>query len=784
MRNEIAAGLLTACVVFALAPPVTGQAIAWTQRDAVAWLRSQTVTGEVDGAISTGVVMVNGEAFDFDVTGSAFTVEVLLGEGENVIVACTNDLSVCSDTLRRHLGYELRPEVFAHADVSGRTIRLLGRTIENPTGTEFAFRWKADPDNPVSTSISSPHDSAATTTIPPSSPPGEYFFDLLVTDEDGNEGRARTFVTVDSSGDVTPFDIEHDHARWVDEAVIFAITPYIFEERGGLANVLNRLEEVARLGVNTIWLQPIFQTHAGGQGYDVTNYFEVRSDYGTKEDLRLLVDRAHELGLKVLLDFVPNHTAAEHPYAQDAAEHGTLSHYYAFYLTEEDDAPYAMHYRPRPMGQVQFLRYFWENLLLIDHDNPEVQRWMIEAGRYWIEEFDVDGYRIDAVWGTNARTPEMMQDWRRALKRYKPEVLLLGEDKATEPHSFEGRFDIAYDWYPGQIWVSRWTWQLDFSETDNRTIFNAAPELQRSNLLHDALTNRGDGWHSDAKVLRFMENNDTFRFVEHHSLEQTKMVAALLFSLPGVPLIYNGQEIGRSGHPYSSWYVYFQGTPIEDQSRFGLYPFYVRLIEIRARLAALTSDHFEEVDTSPSSVYSYRRWLGDQNVFGVINPTSNSVTATLSLSEGELGVDANTTYYLTDQVSGDVFEVGGADVSAVAIEMPATSTRILVFADQVVHVDAEADPSDDLPQRVTLEQNYPNPFNPSTAIRFTLPHSGNTTLRVFDVLGREVARLVDQVMPAGRHEVRFEAGDLASGVYVYRLDVDGLVATKELLLVR
>src|SRR5690606_12829059 len=121
-----------------------------------------------------------------------------------------------------------------------------------------------------------------------------------------------------------------------------------------------------------------------------------------------------------------------------------------------------------------------------------------------------------------------------ALKRVKPEILLLGEDKATRAETFDRRFDAAFDWYPEEGWVSHWTWQPWYSESGNPTIFNelGSSENARAGLLRDALTNRGNGWAEGAKVLRFMENNDTHRFIATHDLARTKMAAAMLFSLP------------------------------------------------------------------------------------------------------------------------------------------------------------------------------------------------------------------------------------------------------------
>lgn len=90
----------------------------------------------------------------------------------------------------------------------------------------------------------------------------------------------------------------------------------------------------------------------------------------------------------------------------------------------------------------------------------------------------------------------------------------------------------------------------------------------------------------------------------------------------------------------------------------------------------------------------------------------------------------------------------------------------------------------EVPQAYALAQNYPNPFNPETAIRFDLPQAGAVRLAVYDVLGREVALLVDGYLPAGRHEAVFEAAQLPSGVYVYRMETAGRTFTRTMLLLK
>src|SRR5690606_11662632 len=105
--------------------------------------------------------------------------------------------------------------------------------------------------------------------------------------------------------------------------------------------------------------------------------------------------------------------------------------------------------------------------------------------------------------------------------------LLLAEGKATVSLVFDERFDADYDWFPEESWVSHWVWQTDYNPNANPTIFNYSNENARANLLRNSLTNNGNGYVSNAKILRFLENNDTYHFITHHGLERTKMAAAL-----------------------------------------------------------------------------------------------------------------------------------------------------------------------------------------------------------------------------------------------------------------
>jgi len=762
------------------------QSIEIHKRDAAVWSREQNINGRLNGFFNSEVTLFLNDieinaAVNF--ADSSFSIPVILNEGISRVLIKAGAFE--SDTLKLTLGYNIRPEIYAYAAVNGRDVNLHAAVIENPDTSALSFLWIEDVNNPAHVSIGSSADSAASFSLSANLPYGEYYFDLLTFSSKGDTVKSRTFVILDSNG-IRPFDIKNDYASWIDSVVIYQITPYIFAN-GNQSNdndfntITNKISDFVRLGVNTIWLQPVYKTYYGGQGYDVIDYFGVRSDAGSVDELKNLIQTAKAGGLKIIFDFVPNHSSIRHPYAQSSVQYGKNSHYYDFYQREEDTAPYSQHYH----HYQGFINYFWNELPNLNYDNPEVRKWITEAAAYWIREFDVDGYRFDAVWGVNARRPEFMKELRLVLKRIKPEILMLAEDKATRPETFDENFDAAYDWYPEESWVSHWTWQTDYNPDANPTIFNYQSQSQRSNLLRDAITNNGNGFSPDAKVLRFLENNDLFHFITHHGLNRTKMAAALEFTLHGIPLIYNGQDIGVSGHPYETEFIFYPGYPLDYDDQYNLFDYYQNLIKWRKKLPALYKGDYQEISVSPgNSVFAFRRWSAVQNIFIVLNMGSAAVNANLVLPVSGLNLDSSGTYYLTDLITGEVISGLPENLSSVQVSLNAFTTKILFLTDSIVQVTGIRDVASDKPGSFELLQNYPNPFNPSTNIKFNLPSAGKVVLKVYDILGNEIAEIVSGNLDTGPHSFSFNAENLSSGVYIYRIEHNNRMISKKMILLK
>jgi cyclomaltodextrinase / maltogenic alpha-amylase / neopullulanase len=288
---------------------------------------------------------------------------------------------------------------------------------------------------------------------------GEYQIMLRVTDALGRSDESTAAFVVEK-GDVRASELAEERPAWLDSAVVYGIAPFFFGPRG-FDDVTARLDAIKALGVTVLWLSPITATEEGDFGYAVTDHFGLRDTFGTEADLRELITAAGVRGLRVIMDFVPNHTSEQHPYYLSAKQRGPASPYYDFY--DRDAA-----------GKVT--TYFdWENLKNLNYDNPEVQRYMIEAFAYWVREFGIDGFRVDAAWGVRERAPEFWPRLRHELKRIDPDLLLLAEASARDPYYDIVGFDATYDWTRR---LGEWAWHDVFEAGAPTAARLRAPDRQ------------------------------------------------------------------------------------------------------------------------------------------------------------------------------------------------------------------------------------------------------------------------------------------------------------------
>jgi glycosidase len=526
--------------------------------------------------------------------------------------------------------------------------------LENRPLREFV--WNARSDNPEAVRVQADPNKeqqafrgeVRAQRIEVELPPvdGEYYFSLRVVDEAGREDTSTTYVVVENGRPRIP-DYDHENPAWVEEAIVYGVIPRLFGTPGAPA-IQEKLDDLADLGINAIWLAPINQTN--DYGYSVIDYFELRDEFGSKEEFKALVDAAHERGIRVLMDFVPNHTSSEHPYFKDTVERGQESPYWDFYDRDENG---------------KYTYYFdWTHLPNLNYDNPEVRRMMLEAFSYWVRDFGVDGFRVDACWGVQQRRPDFWPEWRRELKRIKPDLLLLAEASARDPYNFEKGFDAAYDWTED---LGRWAWGGFWGEQAEKV--DAAALIGR---LKDALTNGTEGYHPDALIFRFLNNNDTgTRFITTHKEPMTRVATALLLTLPGIPCIYTGDEAGQWFRPY------FDAAPISFRERYrGLRDYHKKLIALRKEIARLHSRLWTLLDVEPADqVLGYLRFLegNEAPLVVLLNFSEEPASVRLNLPAefkvlGEAGV-------LSDQLNNEDVPFTGSNT----IELSPMSARILAM---------------------------------------------------------------------------------------------------------
>jgi cyclomaltodextrinase len=576
LLRAVRAGLLSAAVLFAGAVGANDVPVAFGTAGGDAWDFSKSIEVTVpEGRCERVVVTSPVSTMTLSPQRGRARARVFLQPGDNQIRAECREQGVEQGAAQQSWNVRLRnaPTASIHASDSGPglTLDARGSTPAPVRASAISrYEWRSRDGNPAP--LAGLPASGARIELSGAVPDGEYQVTLKVTDDDGRVDEA-TIMCRALGGVLRTVDPD-DHAAWIDSAVVYGVVPTLFGPRG-LDDVTARLDHLKDLGVTALWLSPVTASPPGDFGYAVTDYFRVRPSLGDGRDLRELMQAAHARGIRVIIDFVPNHVSDQHAYFADTAQRARFSPYFEFFARGLDGR--AEHY------------FDWSNLKNLNYANPEVQRLVIEAFAYWVREFDVDGFRVDVAWGPRQRAPDFWPRWRAELKRIKPDLLLLAEASARDPYYGRHGFDAAYDWTEK---LGQWAWHEAF---ENR---RGTAQRLRSAIEASA---------SDVLVFRFLQNNDTGpRFRSRYGLGRTRVAAAMLLTLPGIPGIYTGEEVGAAYEPYKD------AGPIAWDDIYGLQDWYRRLITLRREHPALRSPDIRMLDVSGGEqVLAYMRSAGD-----------------------------------------------------------------------------------------------------------------------------------------------------------------------------
>ncbi len=568
-----------------------------------------------------------------------FAVPVTLRPGDNqfVLSAEHDGFTGTSDTLTVVQHVPQAPVAIRSATISGSTVHLFAGQSYDPQDQPLQFQWTVDPANPAPTPLAGSNTAHATCATP--SAPGAYRYHLRLDDPDGNITHAQLLIEVDQSCTADPVDLD-EAAGWIRDAVVYEIFPRYHHPSGQLNAITADLPRLVTLGVNCLWIMPIFEAPPWNS-YAIADYYAVEQDVGTMDDYRALMDAAHALGIRVLLDIPINHTGIWHPWFMDAAEKGTISPTWDWYDRDEN-------------GDYTYYND-WDSLPNLNYDNPDVRRYMIEMCQWWLEEAYVDGFRADVAWGVHERRPDFWADWRVALKTRKPDLFLQGEASVMDFSILTDRFDSVMDW------------PLYFDPGGFRLLFNGSSASQ----VHGRITNQGDYFPAESFPFRFIENHDETRYISEHTPEQTRTAATMLLTIPGVPMLYAGQEIGAT---------LMRGPINWEHDPHNLFDHYARLVDARRRLPALRSNFVRQLSNSAGeTVYSYLRHAPGLPAAVVALNLSQQAVAPDVILPASVWIEPDSQYVVTDVLSGQHTTQSGDQLLSLRVPLGANEGRVLVI---------------------------------------------------------------------------------------------------------
>ncbi|MGC8594052.1 MAG: alpha-amylase family glycosyl hydrolase [Candidatus Kryptoniota bacterium] len=734
-----------------ISPLLASRPIIYFLTDGGDWYQD---TVRVYGRISDSTVtmvsisLVNGGiTHDTTVTvaGGIFSALLHLTDGQNLISASVNKSGTIVSkavVFTYHADHSTR--ILIKYTISGRNVTLDAGASSNPDQLPITYKWQPDPANPAAVNLSATN-SPITSYVSPAKD-GEYYFNLTaITSLDTSWARA---VVVVDSGLPHTVNLDEWHPAWVDSAVVYEIYVRSFSSNGKLSSITAKIPQLKALGVNCIWLMPVMPA-TSPHGYNVTDYYGINADYGTKADFANLVNTAHSYGIKVMMDLVINHTSLMHPFMRDAYKYNQYSPYYSFYEWDSK-------------GNYEFL-FGWWDLPNINYESAWVRDYLLRMVNYWVEKFNIDGYRCDVAWAVNDMRPSgpmFWQSFRSQLKGIKPDVYLLAEADATGLQYFDKKFDSGYDWSLFNRLKTTLSHSTTVSSLDSLVAWYEKP-----------------AYPSYVRPFRFMENHDETRFINLFNVQQTKMAAAFLFTIPGVPLIYSGQEVGETA----------QRDIINWSDPYNLQPYYTKLVHIRTANPALQQGSFIRLKTSSGdSVYAYLRIAGDNSALVVNNFYSNATRTAISIPVDTLHLDPVKSWYANDFLNGTSQTVTPSSLSSYTVNLTPYQSQVIIFGNSPL---TEISRKSVRPLTYALQQNYPNPFNPSTTISYEIPTTEKVTLKIYDVLGRTVATLVDDVLQPGQYTAVWSGENsagirVATGVYFYRLQAGSFTSVRKMLLVK
>lgn len=413
------------------------------------------------------------------------------------------------------------------------------------------------------------------------------------------------------------------------------------------------------LGITGIWLMPIFPS-TSYHGYDVIDYRDANPEFGSMEDFNEFLKEAHKRNIKVIIDFVVNHTSIEHPWFEEARSNPE-SPYREWYVWADEKPTYK-----GPWGQdvwhfnydnTYYYGVFWSGMPDLNFRNQEVSDEVFDIAEFWLKDIGVDGFRIDGALhliedGQVQKNTDATHEWFRAFnehyKAINPQAMAVGEvwdsNFLAVRYVKDKEFDLVFDFEQADAIM------LGVMGSDGQRVLNALefnynlyPDFQKANFL----TN-----HDMNRVMHVFQGNEN----------KAKAAAVILLTAPGVPFIYYGEEVGMlgakpdedirlpmqwsaevnagfsTGSPWRSVndnYLDWNVVTLNQNSE-SLINLYRNLIQSRNDSAALKVGDFQTLKTNERNVIAYTRVLDEEIIIIMINLENTDKNVVLDIPDGLL----------------------------------------------------------------------------------------------------------------------------------------------------
>ncbi len=407
------------------------------------------------------------------------------------------------------------------------------------------------------------------------------------------------------------------HPEWSRNAVIYEVNLRQYTDSGSINAFAEQLPRLKELGVDILWFMPIFPISEDGRKGTLGSYYAVKDykafnpEFGTLDQFKEVVKKAHDMGMKVILDWVPNHSGRDNAW-----------------VTEHPDW-----YEKNENGEM-YGPYDWTDVYVFDYSNPEMRAAMVDAFKFWLTEVGVDGFRCDVAMEVPT---DFWDETRPKLEAVKPDLFMLAE--ASEPELEKHAFDMAYNWPMKDLFSEIAATSGQYTFKDDKGEMKKFPKKYAvdidSLLAEQAATYPGDSY-----MMNMITNHDlnSWEGTEFQRLGQlVDAFAVLSYTLPGMPLIYTGQETGLN----RALEFFEKDVPPTWEPRNQYFVFYQKLNELKHTQEALNAGNaggeIVRYPTKSDDLYIFSREKNGSKVVTMVN----------------LGADPQAVEYVKDAVNVD-----------------------------------------------------------------------------------------------------------------------------------